>query len=53
MQQAESISVRVMTTADIPLGERLTQLAGWNQTEADWHRFLALSETGCFVATAS
>ncbi len=39
-----------MTQADIPLGMALKRKAGWNQTEADWRRFLALEPTGCFVA---
>lgn len=39
-----------MAPADIPLGMRLKMQAGWNQTEADWHRFLQLGGEGCFVA---
>jgi len=39
-----------MTPADIPLGMRLKDEAGWNQTEADWRRLLALAPAGCFVA---
>ncbi len=39
-----------MTEADLPLGMRLKELAGWNQTEADWRRFLALASGGCLVA---
>ena len=35
---------------DVPLGMRLKELAGWNQTTADWHRFLRLQPDGCFVA---
>ena len=44
------IRIRRMTAADIPLGMRLKTEAGWNQTEADWRRFLALEPKGCFVA---
>jgi|GEM_PF-143267 len=44
------IAIRAMTAADIPLGMRLKDQAGWNQTEADWHRLLALDPEGCFVA---
>jgi predicted GNAT family acetyltransferase len=29
---------------------RLKELAGWNQTAADWQRFLERSPHGCFVA---
>jgi GNAT superfamily N-acetyltransferase len=39
-----------MTAADIPLGMRLKEQAGWNQIEADWVRFLDLEPEGCFVA---
>jgi GNAT superfamily N-acetyltransferase len=39
-----------MTTGDVPLGMRLKHQAGWNQTEADWRRFLDLEPEGCFVA---
>ena len=44
------IRIRRMTVADVPLGMRLKAKAGWNQTEADWRRFLALEPDGCFVA---
>jgi GNAT superfamily N-acetyltransferase len=39
-----------MTKADIPAGMRLKEIAGWNQTAADWNRFLEASPEGCFVA---
>ena len=42
--------VRPMTAADLPLGLRLCRAAGWNQTEADWRRFLDSQPDGCFVA---
>src|SRR5262249_51572163 len=42
--------LRAMTPADIPDGLRLSQLAGWNQTFADWKRFLELAPEGAFVA---
>ena len=44
------IHIRRMTAADIPLGMRLKEQTGWNQTEADWLRFLDLEPDGCFVA---
>jgi GNAT superfamily N-acetyltransferase len=43
------MQLRVMTTQDTPGGVRLNTIVGWNQTEADWSRFLAGSSTGCFV----
>jgi GNAT superfamily N-acetyltransferase len=39
-----------MTPADVAAGMRLKEIAGWNQTEADWRRFLEASPEGCFVA---
>jgi GNAT superfamily N-acetyltransferase len=44
------IRIRPMTAADVPLGLRLSAQAEWNQTEADWRRFLGLTPDGCFVA---
>jgi predicted N-acetyltransferase YhbS len=44
------IHIRAMTEADLPLGMRLRAQAGWNQTEADWRRYLRLGGDGCFVA---
>jgi GNAT superfamily N-acetyltransferase len=46
------MNLRTMTTADIPAGMRLKDLAGWNQTPADWRRFLESSPRGCFAAEA-
>jgi GNAT superfamily N-acetyltransferase len=39
-----------MTADDIALGMRLKEQAGWNQTEADWQRFLLVEPDGCFLA---
>lgn len=44
------IHIRPMTAADLPLGMRLKQQAGWNQTLADWQRIVELEPDGCFVA---
>jgi predicted N-acetyltransferase YhbS len=46
------VTIRPMTASDIVDGMRLKAEAGWNQHEADWRRFLALGEDGCFVAEA-
>jgi GNAT superfamily N-acetyltransferase len=46
-----TVHVRLMTEADVPLGMRLKASNGWNQTEADWHRYLDLQPNGCFVAS--
>jgi ribosomal protein S18 acetylase RimI-like enzyme len=44
------IHLRPMTVSDLPLGMRLKEQAGWNQTDADWQRCLTLQPDGCFVA---
>lgn len=38
-----------MTTGDLRLGMKLSGQAGWNQTQADWRRFIELEPGGCFV----
>ena len=47
---AEAVALRLMVAADIDAGMRLKSEANWNQTQADWQRFLALQPDGCFVA---
>jgi GNAT superfamily N-acetyltransferase len=44
------MNLRTMTSDDIPAGMRLKDLAGWNQTPADWRCFLESSPQGCFAA---
>ncbi|TAM83092.1 MAG: GNAT family N-acetyltransferase [Acidobacteria bacterium] len=44
------MNLRTMNASDIPAGMRLKDLAGWNQTFADWQRFLESSPRGCFAA---
>jgi predicted N-acetyltransferase YhbS len=44
------IRIRPMTRDDLALGMRLKTQAGWNQTEADWRRYLRLGGNGSFVA---
>ena len=46
----KTVQIRTMTIGDVPLGLRLSRQAGWNQTEADWLRFLQFEPDGCFVA---
>jgi GNAT superfamily N-acetyltransferase len=40
--------VRALTHADIPAAMRLTEAAGWNQTETDWRHLLRLGPETCF-----
>src|SRR4051794_28415202 len=44
------LSLRLMTAEDIPFADSLRAMAGWNQTPADWKRFLELSPGGCLIA---
>ena len=44
------MQIRTMTETDIPAGMRLKDIAGWNQTEAEWRIFLNAGRNGCFVA---
>lgn len=44
------VKLRLMTIEDIPEGMRLKDLAGWNQTAADWERFISSNPEGCFSA---
>lgn len=44
------IALRPMTDADIADGMRLKTLAGWNQTEDDWHIFHRAGPNNCFAA---
>jgi predicted N-acetyltransferase YhbS len=44
-----NFTLRTMTLEDIPGAIRLKDAAGWNQTAADWVRFISASPEGCFV----
>lgn len=48
--QERAIDIRLLFESDIPAAMRLKEAAGWNQTEMDWHRLLALEPDGCFAA---
>ena len=50
MKEAGDLAIRLMAAPDISAGMRLRELAGWNQTEEDWRRFLEFEPDGCFVA---
>ena len=45
-----NIQLRVMQETDFPDCQRLREQTGWNQTLADWQRFLSYDSQGCFVA---
>jgi len=44
------LRIRGMTIEDVSFGMYLKRQAGWNQTEADWRRFLSMEPDGCFLA---
>jgi GNAT superfamily N-acetyltransferase len=46
---AAPLTIRLMTRDDVSAGQRLREQAGWNQSDADWHRLLAWEPDGCFV----
>lgn len=50
MHDANAIEIRLLFETDIPAAMRLKEAAGWNQTEEDWRRLLALEPNGCFAA---
>lgn len=41
------VSARVLTSHDVGAAVNLSNLAGWNQTEADWKLLLELEPEGC------
>ena len=45
-----SLRVRLLTRADLPFADSVRSLAGWNQTGADWERFLTTEPNGCYLA---
>lgn len=45
-----SLRIRLFTKEDIVFADSLRTLAGWNQTQEDWLRFLNHQPDGCFIA---
>ncbi len=45
-----NLHIRPMTEQDFPFAEQLRAVAGWNQTESDWKRYLLCQPDGCFLA---
>src|SRR6185436_14043087 len=44
------LRLRLLTRDDLPFADSVRALAGWNQTIADWERFLTAEPDGCFLA---
>jgi ribosomal protein S18 acetylase RimI-like enzyme len=45
-----ALRIRPMTAGDLPFADGVRDAAGWNQTRADWRRFLEWEPAGCYVA---
>ncbi len=45
----EALTASLLQRSDIPEATRLSEAAGWNQTETDWERLLNLNPDTCFV----
>ena len=45
-----SLRLRLLTSEDLLFADAVRAQAGWNQTLADWERFLAAAPDGCFLA---
>jgi ribosomal protein S18 acetylase RimI-like enzyme len=50
MSESSTLKLRLLTHADLQFADSVRALAGWNQTIADWERFLAVAPDGCFLA---
>jgi len=53
MSFLDGVSIRQMTSADIPAGLAFCRASGWNQTERDWQHFLTAAPRGALVAVAN
>lgn len=49
----DNCRIRAMRSWDLPFADSLRSLAGWNQTQADWRRFLTMEPQGCFLAESN
>lgn len=41
--------IRLLQLSDIPFAQRVREIAGWNQTDADWDRLIRFEPDGCFL----
>ncbi len=46
----QEFALRLMEERDFPRCQELKEMVRWNQTLADWQRFLSYDPLGCFVA---
>jgi GNAT superfamily N-acetyltransferase len=48
MNSRDDVLVRALAPTDIPAAMRISEAAGWNQTETDWHNLLRLAPDTCY-----
>ncbi len=41
--------IRHLQLSDIPFAQGIREIAGWNQTDADWERLIRFEPKGCFL----
>lgn len=44
------LQIRKLVASDLPFAQTVRDLAGWNQTDKDWLRFIEHEPEGCFLA---
>lgn len=44
------LQIRKLVATDLPFAQTVRELAGWNQTDKDWLRFIEHEPDGCFLA---
>jgi GNAT superfamily N-acetyltransferase len=49
-QTSFAVAIRNLRDEDIPFAMELKNIAGWNQIESDWRRYMELEPNGCFIA---
>lgn len=47
---SKNVEIHPLKHEHIPFAMELKNIAGWNQTEADWQSYLQLEQSGCFLA---
>jgi tetratricopeptide (TPR) repeat protein len=48
MNSRDDVLVRALAPTDIRAAMRISEAAGWNQTETDWHNLLRLAPDTCY-----
>lgn len=48
--EAGQLQIRKLTPDDLGFAQELRSIAGWNQTDQDWLRYMAYEPDGCYAA---